>query len=226
MNIEKLQYITQETNTLSHIDCVKEACISGVKWVQLRVKNISIEEYLNLAKEARVICDLYDATLIINDNVEVAILSDADGVHLGKSDMDVREARNVLGNDKIIGGTANTVEDVQHLINANVNYIGLGPFKHTNTKENLSPILGLDGYYTISEQLFNLLKDGALENLIPPIVAIGGIELEDIIHLMKTGVDGIAISGLLTNDFSLTEVINEVIATKEDLTLDVLDSKN
>jgi len=224
--IEKLQYVTQETTELSHIDCVKEACIAGVKWVQLRVKNISDTEYITLAKEARLICDLYDVVLIINDNVEVAKKIGADGVHLGKSDVNPIEARKILGKDKIIGGTANSVEDIRNLINCGVDYIGLGPFKHTTTKKNLSPILGLDGYYTISEQIFNLLKDGELKTNIPPIVAIGGIELEDIVDLMKTGIDGIAVSGLLTNDFSLTEVINEAIATKESLTIDILDTKD
>jgi len=224
--IEKLQYVTQETTELSHIDCVKEACIAGVKWVQLRVKNISDTEYITLAKEARLICDLYDVVLIINDNVEVAKKIGADGVHLGKSDVNPIEARKILGKDKIIGGTANSVEDIRNLINCGVDYIGLGPFKHTTTKKNLSPILGLDGYYTISEQIFNLLKDGELKTNIPPIVAIGGIELEDIVDLMKTGIDGIAVSGLLTNDFSLTEVIYEAIATKESLTIDILDTKD
>jgi len=71
-----------------------------------------------------------------------------------------------------------------------------------------------------------LLKDGELKTSIPPIVAIGGIELEDIVDLMKTGIDGIAVSGLLTNDFSLTEVIYEAIATKESLTIDILDTKD
>jgi len=225
MKIEKLQYITQQTKTLSHIDCVKEACIAGIKWVQLRMKDVSIEDYLATAKEARIVCDLYDVKLIINDSVEVAINSDADGIHLGKTDMNPVEARQILGNDKIIGGTANTVEDVKKLINNGVDYIGLGPFKHTTTKQNLSPVLGLDGYYSISEKLFEFLKNGELINTIPPIVAIGGIQLKDIIHLMKTGVDGIAVSGLLTNDFSLVEVINEVIATKEELTLNSLTTK-
>ena len=111
-------------------------------------------------------------------------------------------------------------------INAGVDYIGLGPFKYTSTKKNLSPILGLDGYYSISQELFCALKEGKLNNSIPPIVAIGGIDLPDIIEIMKTGVDGIAVSGLLTNDFSLVEVINEAIATKEGLNLNVLDKPN
>lgn len=224
--IEKLQYITQETTTLSHIDCVKEACISGVKWVQLRVKNKSEEEYLEIAKEAKIICDLYDVVLIINDNVAIAKEVNAYGVHLGKADISITEARSILGEDTIIGGTANTAEDIKELINLGVDYIGLGPFRETTTKKNLSPILGLNGYYAIAEQVFNLLKEGQLNYTIPPIVAIGGIDLEDIIHIMKTGVDGIAVSGMLTHDFSLTEVIYEAIATKESLTLDVLDTKN
>jgi thiamine-phosphate pyrophosphorylase len=226
MKIEKLHYITQKTATLSHIDCVKEACISGVKWIQLRVKDASLQDYITTAKEARVICDLYDVQLIINDNVEVAILSNADGVHLGKNDMSPLEARTLLGKDKIIVGTANTAEDIENLINCGVDYIGLGPFKHTTTKKNLSPILGMDGYYTISGQVFNLLKDGELKTNIPPILAIGGIDLEDIVDLMKTGIDGIAVSGLLTTDFSLTEVIYEAITTKESLTIDILETKD
>jgi len=215
--IEKLQYITQETETLSHIDCVKEACIAGAKWVQLRVKNISTVEYLNIAKEARIICDLYDVTLIINDNVEVAKLVNANGVHLGKSDMSPEDARKLLGPDKIIGGTANTIDDVKSLINLGIDYIGLGPYKTTSTKENLSPILGLDGYYEISQKTFELLRDFQLENAIPPIIAIGGIELEDITELMKTGVYGIAVSGVLTNDFNKTQDLINLTEQKPEI---------
>ena len=170
--IEKLQYITQETTTISHIDCVREACIAGVKWIQLRVKNKSDEAYLIIAKEARVICDLYNAKLIINDNVEVAIQCDADGIHLGKSDMNPKEAKKILGENKIVGGTANSIEDIEQLINLGIDYIGLGPFKFTKTKNNLSPVLGLDGYYDLSQKTFDLLKDFKLKNKIPPIIAI------------------------------------------------------
>ena len=114
--IEKLQYISQETEGLSHIDCVREACIAGVKWIQLRVKDKSFDEYLAIAKEARVICDLYEVKLIINDNVEVASNCEADGVHLGKNDMNPTEARKILGESKIIGGTANTAEEIKDLM--------------------------------------------------------------------------------------------------------------
>lgn len=215
--IEKLQYITQETESLSHIDCVREACISGIKWIQLRVKDKPDEAYLKIAEEAKIICDLYEAKLIINDNVEVAQKVDAFGVHLGKNDMTPREARKILGPNKIIGGTANTIEDIEALINDAVDYIGLGPFKPTETKKNLSPILGIEGYYSISQQLFDLLKNSKLNYNIPPIVAIGGIEKEDITEIMKTGVNGIAVSGLLTQDFSQAEEILSLIAQKQEI---------
>jgi thiamine-phosphate pyrophosphorylase len=207
--IERLQYITYETKSLSHIDCVKEACISGVKWIQLRVKNKTQEEYLTIAKEAKIICDLYDVILIINDNVEVAKEVSAHGVHLGKSDVHPIDAREELGKKAIIGGTANTLEGVIALID-HVDYIGLGPFQFTKTKANLSPVLGLQGY----DEIINHLKTVcSIKEL--PIIAIGGIEVEDVEPLLETGVYGIAVSGMINNDFSntgkvLTKLNNEL----------------
>ena len=198
--IEKLQYITQETATLSHIDCAREACIAGVKWIQLRVKDKTTEEYLEIAKEAKIICDLYDVILIINDNVEVAEKVNAHGVHLGRADMYISEARSILGENAIIGGTANTLKEVERLIEQGANYIGLGPLRFTETKKQISPMLGFNGYDEILNQLktYYSLND-------TPIIAIGGIELGDIDLLLETGVYGVAVSGLLTNDFSNTE---------------------
>ena len=205
--IEKLHYITQETKTLSHLEAVKKACVAGVKWIQLRVKDKSEEDYLILAKEAKVICDFYDVKLIINDNVAVALLVNAYGIHLGKSDMSPKEARQLVGKKIIIGGTANTIEDVKNLIASDVDYIGLGPFQFTSTKKNLSPVLGLEGYYKIVQQLTEL----QLKDKIPPIIAVGGIKTEHVKDLMKTGIYGIAISEELTNDFSKTSLLIDLI---------------
>lgn len=213
MMIENLQYITQKTEHLTHIHCVKEACIAGIKWIQLRVKNKSEEEYLTIAKEAKIICDRYHVKLIINDNVNVALLANAYGIHLGKADMNPTEARQLLGKNSIIGGTANTIEDVITLTNNKVDYIGLGPFQFTSTKKNLSPVLGLDGYYKIVQQLTEL----KLKDKIPPIIAIGGIKTEHVKGLMKTGIYGIAVSELLTNDFSKTSLLKELIEQKQNL---------
>ena len=211
--IENLQYITQETEHLTHIDCVREACIAGIKWIQLRVKNKPDEDYLILAKEAKIICDLYDVKLIINDNVAVALLVNAYGIHLGKSDMNPTEARQLLGENIAIGGTANTLEDVITLMNNKVDYIGLGPFQFTATKKNLSPVLGVEGYYKIVQQLTEL----KLKDKIPPIIAVGGIKTEHVKDLMKTGIYGIAVSELLTNDFRKIPLLKELIEQKQNL---------
>ena len=114
----------------------------------------------------------------------------ADGVHLGKKDMPVAEARKMLGKDFIIGGTANTFEDVKMHYEAGADYIGCGPFRFTTTKKNLSPILGLEGYRSIVSQM----KEAGIHL---PIVAIGGITFEDIPSIMATGVTGIALSGTI-----------------------------
>ena len=216
MIIEKLQYITQETDTHSHIDCVREACIAGVRWIQLRVKDKSQEEYLTIAKEARIICNLYDAKLIINDNVEVAKLSGANGVHLGKKDTHPVAAREELGGESIIGGTANTLEDITTLMDY-VDYIGLGPYKFTTSKENLSPVLGVEGYQKIIEQLKLICS---LNDL--PIIAVGGIEYSNIQDLLDTGVYGVAFSGLITRDFTISEKLIAILnkgTTVEKLTI-------
>ena len=118
----------------------------------------------------------------------------ADGVHLGKLDMPVAEARRILGPDRIIGATANTFDDIARAAAAGVDYIGLGPFRFTQTKSNLSPILGLEGYRS-------LLTQCRRAGITLPVVAIGGITAADIADLCATGIRGIALSGaLLTAD--------------------------
>ncbi|MDP4209055.1 MAG: thiamine phosphate synthase [Bacteroidota bacterium] len=185
--IAQLHYITQEINGLSHLELAREACQSGVRWVQLRVKNKPFDEWVQLATDAKQLCLKFGAKLIINDNAEIARRVGADGVHLGKNDMNPSEARELLGNNFIIGGTANTIDDIRRLAAARVDYIGLGPFRFTQTKENLSPILGLEGYFSILKQV----RD---ENIQVPIIAIGGIVPDDVERLMQTGIHGIAVS--------------------------------
>ena len=143
-----------------------------------------------VGKVLRQLCDQYEATLILDDVVRMVPVIGADGVHLGKQDMPVDEARQLLGPDKIIGGTANTVEDVERLAKQGANYIGCGPFRFTTTKKNLSPLLGLEGYAAILEQMRQKQID-------LPLIAIGGITLEDVPDLIDLGVSGIAISGAI-----------------------------
>ncbi|MDR2692557.1 MAG: thiamine phosphate synthase, partial [Dysgonamonadaceae bacterium] len=132
----------------------------------------------------------YGADLYINDHVEICRRIGATGVHLGKSDMPPGEARKILGKNFIIGGTANTFEDILRLNAEGVDYIGLGPFRFTATKKNLSPVLGLPGYKQIMEQC-------AVRGINLPVFAIGGITAGDIPALLNSGITGIAMSSAI-----------------------------
>ena len=183
-----IQFISHYTDQYSYLDSIRLALEGGCRWVQLRMKDASIQDFLRIGKEVRRLCDSYQATFILDDHVELVREIGADGVHLGKKDMPVAEARKTLGNDCIIGGTANTFDDVKMHYEASANYIGCGPFRFTTTKQGLAPVLGLEGYRSIIAQM-------SAEGIDLPVVAIGGITAEDIPVLMQTGVSGIALSG-------------------------------
>jgi len=189
MQISKFQYLTQDLPNISHQELAEIACKNGIRWIQLRVKNKAYDEWLRIAKEVKIICDRFKTTLIINDNVEIAKAVNADGVHLGKNDLSIFEARQILGNDKIMGATANTLDDILEHQNNGSNYIGLGPFRFTETKKNLSATLGLAGYAQIIKLLDHQIK--------VPIIAIGGIKLEDVKSIINTSVYGVAVSSAI-----------------------------
>ena len=185
-----LQFISHYTERYSYLDSIRLALEGGCRWIQLCMKDTPDEEVRPVAIEALQMCRDVGATFIIDDRVELVKELGADGVHLGKNDMPISEARKVLGSAFIIGGTANTFEDVKAHYEASANYIGCGPFRFTTTKKNLSPVLGLEGYRHIVEQMEEA-------NIHLPIVAIGGITAEDIPAIMQTEVTGIALSGTI-----------------------------
>ena len=184
MHISTLQYITTSP------EGAERACRGGVRWVQLRVKNQPYAIWKQLALQTQAVARRYGATLLINDNPRLAQDIGADGVHLGQADMPPAEARAMLGATFIIGGTANTFADVQRHVAAGVDYVGLGPFRFTSTKEKLSPILGLAGYADI-------LRQCRAAGLAVPIVGIGGVMLADVPALLETGLHGVAVSGAI-----------------------------
>lgn len=187
-----IQFITHSNNRYGYVDGARLALEGGCRWVQLRMKEATEAEFMAAAAEIGRLCKEHGATFVLDDHVEWVEKTGADGVHLGKTDMPIDEARKILGNDKIIGGTANTFEDVERLSRQGANYIGCGPFRFTTTKKNLSPVLGLEGYQHIVDQM----KSHGI-NL--PIVAIGGILESDIKSILATGVSGIAVSGGILN---------------------------
>ena len=199
-----LQYITAPKPDVSLCEQIEEVCRGGMRWVQLRMKNADVATLLQEGQWAKEICRHYNALLIINDNVEVARQLQADGVHLGKEDMNPLEARKILGPGKIIGATCNTWEDILLRQKQGVDYIGLGPYAYTRTKEKLSPLLGLAGYTT----LLGKMREAGITL---PVFAIGGITEGDIPALMQTGIQGIALSGLIKNSSDLCRKTREII---------------
>lgn len=187
-----IQFITHSNNRYGYVDGARLALEGGCRWVQLRMKEATEAEFMAAAAEIGRLCKEHGATFVLDDHVEWVEKTGADGVHLGKNDIPIDEARKILGSDKIIGGTANTFEDVEHLYRQGADYIGCGPFRFTTTKKNLSPVLGLEGYQHIVDQM----KSHGI-NL--PIVAIGGILESDIKSILATGVSGIAVSGGILN---------------------------
>lgn len=196
MLIDQLHYISQPPENGTHLTAIEKVLQAGGQWIQLRVKEQPEDVVLELAIQASRLCEEYGAKLIVNDYPELALKSGAYGVHLGLNDMPVAQARAILGKDKCIGGTANTFADICRRVEEGADYIGLGPFRFTTTKQNLSPVLGLEGYQKLMEQVH---KAG----IQLPIIAIGGITTQDIRSILQTGIYGVAVSGLLTQGVDL-----------------------
>lgn len=183
-----LQFISHYNEKYSYLDSIGMALEGGCRWIQLRMKDAQKEEIRRTALVAQRMCREAGATFVIDDHVMIVKEIGADGVHLGKNDMPISEARKILGKDVIIGGTANTFEDILHHWRDGADYIGCGPFRFTTTKKGLAPVLGLEGYYDMTRRM-------KAEGITLPIVAIGGITADDIPDIMATGVTGVAISG-------------------------------
>ena len=198
----KLQYISQGETASAQLKNIQEALDAGCQWIQLRFKNASSDELKNVARKVRELCTDHRTTFIINDHPHLAKEVNADGVHLGLSDMSIPDARKIVGSDKIIGGTANTLDDVLQRVDEGCSYIGLGPYRFTQTKEKLSPIIGLKGY----EEIINVLIQ---RNIFIPVYAIGGITLEDMHSIMQTGVYGIAVSGIITHHSDKKQLVEQ-----------------
>ncbi|SEM76900.1 thiamine-phosphate pyrophosphorylase [Chryseobacterium taichungense] len=191
--MEKLQYISQGLTIEDQELNIRKALDNGIQWIQVRWKNAPENKFIQLCETSKELCSKYQAACIINDHVHIAKEIDADGVHVGLQDMSIDAARFILGEEKIIGGTANTFQDVLQRMAESCDYIGLGPLRFTQTKEKLSPVLGFKGYQKIIQEL----QAKSLET--PKIFAIGGVVLNDIELLQQIGIYGVAVSGQITD---------------------------
>jgi len=208
--IDHLHYISQNTETHTHQELILEALKGGIKWIQLRVKETPENQLVKIAEEVRELCTTHGAKLILNDHVQIAKAVKADGVHLGLTDLSTKEARVILGEEAIIGGTANTLEDIIYHYNNGVDYVGVGPYRFTSTKQNLSPIVGLKGYE-------NLLKELNKKEINIPLIAIGGIDQTDFSILKEVGIHGVALASLINlNDnpqIKAQEIVSKIKET-------------
>ena len=199
-----IQFITHKTETVGYVEGARMALEGGCRWIQLRMKDASDDEVRKAAAEIQPMCKAHDAIFLLDDRVELAKELKADGVHLGKNDMPVDEARRVLGEEFIIGGTANTFEDIERLARQGADYIGCGPFRFTTTKKNLAPVIGIEGYREIIEKM----KAAGIDL---PVVAIGGITADDIDDILATGVRGIAVSGTVLRAENPVAMMKQII---------------
>ncbi|SHG94178.1 thiamine phosphate synthase [Tepidibacter thalassicus] len=183
-------YLITDSNILRGRDfykCIEDALKGGVRTVQLREKNCLGKEFLEKAYKLRELTKKYNALFIINDRVDIALLVDADGVHVGQKDIPVHEVRRLIGKNKILGVTAKTLQEAVDAEKYGANYLGVGAIFNTNTK--------LDAK-RISINTLNTIR----KNVNIPIVAIGGLKLNNI-NILKNNVDGYAVvSAILTSD--------------------------
>lgn len=185
-------------------EVVEEAILGGVTMVQLREKNITKDELLRRAISIKKITDKYNIPLIINDNVEVAIACNADGVHLGQNDMSPIEARKLLGKNKIIGVSARTVEQAITAEKNGANYLGSGAVFGTNTKKDAEKIS------------FDTLKS-ICQSVSIPVVAIGGINNINVSKLKGSGISGIAVVSLLFSSNNVRKVTQDLCKLLEEV---------
>jgi thiamine-phosphate pyrophosphorylase len=220
--ISKLHYIIPDIDSFHNEDWYKKVCGSGIDWIQLRWKTISDDEFISRVEEVKRWTAQFDVKLVVNDRIQLNDRIEVDGFHLGKKDESLSTGRK-LAEGKILGGTTNRLEDIELAGKAGVDYVGLGPYKFTRTKENLDPVLGYLGYLNIIRSLENDMPDTStplsdLESGNPPIIAIGNIKTKDVLPLLKIGVHGVAVSSYFNENTEarIKDMLNEIELSKID----------
>lgn len=205
--ISRLHYLTQDLPHRTHLEQAETACEAGAKWIQYRCLSKTDDEMLNELHQIASVCDDWGTTLIITNHVHLVALADIQGVHIEDMDADLGLIRNIIGEDKTLGASANTFEQIKNHIKNGADYIGCGPFGHTDTKPNQSKHWGIAGYENIVEKL----KE---ESLAIPLIAAGGVQLQNVTDLINTGIHGVAVSAainLAENPKNAYEAIHQLL---------------
>lgn len=208
--IPSLHYVTQNmAQGRMPWEQAELACRGGARWVSLRTKDMSYAELLPTALKTKEVCEHFGATFIVNDNVLLAKEVNADGVHLGRGDVPVDQARMFLGNEAYIGSTANNFEDIQRAVLLGADYIALGPTRFTKSKEMMSPIIGPAKFLMIKRKCIEFKID-------IPMIATGGVAPEDLEIFLDLGMHGIAVSsGINMSEDPTFETKDIILKLKE-----------
>lgn len=183
-----IQFITHATHEIDHEKSALLALEGGCKWIVLRMTGATDEEVEPIAVRLLEACHNAGATFVLDGRVELCKKINADGVHLGTQDMTPDKARELLGHEFLIGGTAHTADDVRLLKRMSADYVHCGPFRTSpNTEEAPSPAIGIEGYNEMTQKL-----DEAGTRI--PVCAFGSVTIDDVLPLLDAGVDGIAVS--------------------------------
>lgn len=203
-----LQFITNEFSKTTPTNQILEAIEGGCRWIQIRLKEASDDDIKRVFFEIRDKAKETLTTIIINDRVELAKELGPEGVagvHVGLHDMSASEVREKLGPDAIIGVTAHSFDELLSYKGLDIDYVGVGPYAFTETKKNLSPVLGLEGIAEISIRA----KE---EGMFFPLVAVGGVQIDDVKPLLEVGANGIAVSGAIANAGDIREATRKFLA--------------
>ena len=201
MMIPKLHYISQGNSPKEHLENIQKACTSGIELVELHLEDLSEKKLLKLANEAREITAHFQTRLLIKGDYKIAKEVKADGIHLEKTDFCPSIARKHIYTWQIIGGTASTIQDCEVLLDKEVDYIRLSPFRSAMNEDSLYAVLGLNGYTAISESLKTKT----------PIIGFGDITTADVADILETGISGIAVSEEITKDFNTIKKFNQLL---------------
>lgn len=198
-----LYAVTDRTwlNGRSLSDCVRDSLRGGVTFVQLREKDLQENIFLQEARELKSLCAEFNAPFVVNDNVQIAKEVDADGVHIGQSDMALAKARAILGNDKIIGVSATTVQEALLAQKGGADYLGVGAVFSTNSKADAKNVS------------FATLKE-ICEAVKIPVVAIGGINAMNVFNLKNSGIAGVSVISAI---FAASDICQAAVDLKESL---------
>ena len=201
--ISRFHFLTQDLPHRSHAEQAQIACEAGANWIQYRCFSKSNEELISEIHQVASICDDWAATLILTDHYHLLDQVDAQGVHVENMKADFKAIRKVITDEKTLGASANSFDDILRISESGVvDYIGCGPFAFTETKPNDYPLLGFNTY-----REFITKMEGKKTDI--PVIAVGGVKLEDVDMLMKTGIWGIAVSAAINKSENPYAIIKE-----------------